>query len=33
MAACDDPDDCPADLNGDGEVHILDLLILLEHWG
>ena len=27
------PEPCPGDLNGDGVVNVLDLLILLENWG
>jgi len=30
---CNDPNDCPADLDGNGIVNVLDLLILLENWG
>ncbi len=30
---CPDPDDCPADLDGDGEVGPFDLALLLGNWG
>ena len=30
---CDNDDDCPADLNGDGEVGGADLTIILSNWG
>lgn len=30
---CDDPDECPADLDGSGEVDTEDLFILLANWG
>jgi agmatine deiminase len=33
MPPADSPDECPADLNGDGTVDGQDLLILLANWG
>ncbi len=30
---CDDCGNCPADLNGDSLVGVLDLLILFSNWG
>ena len=33
LGDCEDPDDCPADLDGDGQVGLLDLWALLLHLG
>jgi hypothetical protein len=30
---CVDPDNCPADVNGDGFVSVTDLLIAIGNWG
>lgn len=30
---CEPEDTCPGDLNGDGVVNILDLLLVINYWG
>ena len=31
--ACGNPDDCPADVTGDGYVNVSDILTAIGNWG